>query len=417
MKEKAKSLTKTFFAIVVIGFFLMIFTYLLPMGRIRGRILSGKVVFPAYQTFIGYETTQLDSWTDSLILGEIAHKEPKVGILKNAMGVYGVADGVESFNAYVAGDTSKVTSYERYWHGNLVVLKPLFIFFDYETVKHLIFFFQIIMVYLIIKLMKKNTLEKYTIPFIVSIFLIHPEVMGISLQYSAMYNLLLVSLAVLLKFKDKIFEKDLLMHYFLITGMLTSFFDFLTFPAIIFGVPIVFYFLLDKEGKTFKERLKKLIIYGITWSVGYIGMWFSKWVLASIVFQTNCIKQGINTIFYRSGTTDFTRIDALVRNLSVYRFRGYITIFIMMILYYGYRLYKNRKNINKELLINCLPIAAVGLIPFVWYLVVSNHSYIHYWMTYREMIIFFFATQCVLEYLINNKDRRIESEKRSIKNR
>ena len=40
----------------------------------------------------------------------------------------------------------------------------------------------------------------------------------------------------------------------------------------------------------------------------------------------------------------------------------------------------------------------------------SNHSYIHYWMTYRELLIFWLAMFCGLELLTNNEES-IENEK------
>lgn len=415
MLKKTRNLIIVFFLTVLLGFGLMVFTYMLPSGRVKNNIANSDTSFSVNDLISGYHTTHLDNYTDSLILGELAYKNPDVGVIKNAMGVYGVVEGTESFQKFISGQEAYITTYERYWHGNLAVLKPLFIFLKYQDVQLLMFLVEFFMLFMIVTLMRKNKLDKYIIPFLISVFLIHPETIGLSFQYSAMYCVLLLSLIILLQFKDKIFDKKLLIYYFMIIGMATSFFDFLTYPAITFGVPIVFYYLLEKEDVSLKDRFKKIILYGILWCIGYLGMWFSKWVIASIVFQENCIKQAINIIFFRSSAEEFSRLSVITTNLGIYKHYTYLIVFLCAILYYGIRLYKNKENISKERMLLSIPLLLICLIPFAWYLVVSNHSYIHYWMTYRELIILFFAGQCLVEYNIIDKKRSDIGEKRRTK--
>lgn len=38
-----------------------------------------------------------------------------------------------------------------------------------------------------------------------------------------------------------------------------------------------------------------------------------------------------------------------------------------------------------------LPILIVALYPYVWYLIMSNHSQIHYWFTYRAQLVALFG--------------------------
>jgi len=198
--------------------------------------------------------------------------------------------------------------------------------------------------------------------------------------------------------------------------MATSFFDFLTYPAVTFGILIVFYYLVDDQEKSTKRKFLNILIYGILWSIGYFSMWFSKWVIASIVFHEDCITKAIDMILFRSSTTEFSRLDAIFANLGVYNHCSYLIIFISLILYYLIRLYKYRNNIQKKKLMSSIPILLVSIIPFTWYFVISNHSYIHYWMTYRELCILFFALQCFFEYNIDNRVRS-HNEKRSRKSK
>ena len=45
-----------------------------------------------------------------------------------------------------------------------------------------------------------------------------------------------------------------------------------------------------------------------------------------------------------------------------------------------------------------LPIGVVALYPYIWYLVMSNHSQIHYWYTYRAQVLTMFG---ILVFVVN----------------
>ena len=78
------------------------------------------------------------------------------------------------------------------------------------------------------------------------IFIFHsPEVIGLSMQYAPIFFIMLISVFILLKFKDKLLENNNLIYYFLIIGMATSFFDLLTYPLITLRTPLIFYLLLE----------------------------------------------------------------------------------------------------------------------------------------------------------------------------
>ena len=51
-----------------------------------------------------------------------------------------------------------------------------------------------------------------------------------------------------------------------------------------FGIPLIFILLLDSDGNC---GLAEIIKYGIDWALGCVGMWASKWVIASIVLKGN----------------------------------------------------------------------------------------------------------------------------------
>lgn len=402
MFKTTRNLAIIFFILVIFGFLLMVMTYSLPNDNVNEMVTGNEIVFPPQNILYKDYTTSLDLYTEKVILSELSFYNQNLSLTQNAMSVYGTS-GNEAYDQYVSGDESCVDGYARYWHGNLVPLKILFLFFDYYTIKILEYFFEFILLIAVIKACIENNLKNYIVPFLLGLFFIHPEVIGLSFQFSTVYDIMLIAIFIQIKFKDILFKKERLLYYFLIVGMATSFFDLLTYPLLSFGGPMIFYLLLERDKKSLKDNLKSILMFGFIWAIGFFGMWFSKWVIASLVLNQNIIVDGIINTLIRTSSTEFTRIDAVLSNMFIYKKKSYAIIMILISAYYIKRIIAARRNITYDDLKRVLPYAAIAALPFIWYFLLSNHSYIHFWFTYRELFIFFFALMCAVENLLNKK--------------
>lgn len=56
----------------------------------------------------------------------------------------------------------------------------------------------------------------------------------------------------------------------MLTGMLTSYVDFLTYPVVALAFPLIFYFILDQENSPLKN-LWHMIFYSGMWAAGIAG--------------------------------------------------------------------------------------------------------------------------------------------------
>ena len=77
-------------------------------------------------------------------------------------------------------------------------------------------------------------------------------------------------MCLLVRFQSR-FEKDGVVLFFLGTGMVTSYVDFLTYPLITFGLPCVLWLMLEKDRQ--KNALLLLVQLALAWGIGYAGMW------------------------------------------------------------------------------------------------------------------------------------------------
>ena len=404
MFKTIRNLVIIFVILVMLGFSLMVVSYTIPTDNAYASFSEDEVLADGlYHSMIpGYNSTRLDLYTDSKILSAVSYYDENNSLVYNAMKIYGTKG--MNFDKYIKGEEKIIQPHSHYWYGNLVVLKPLFYFIDYNSFKVLELFFELIIVLAIIRQMIENNLKKFIVPFLLSLFLIHPEVIGYSLQYSTMFNIMTISVFILLKFRDVLFKNNRLFYYFLIIGMATSFFDLLTYPLVSFAVPMIFYLLLERDKSNLRDNIIKFFLFGLTWSLGYVGMWASKWILASIFLDENIVLVAFNKLLFRTSVSEFSRIDVILLNLSVYKHKSYLIIFCIIAAYYAKRIINSKEKIKMANLKRLLPFLLMAILPFLWYFFASNHSYIHFWFTYRELFIFFFAILCSFELIIKNEE-------------
>ena len=63
--------------------------------------------------------------------------------------------------------------------------------------------------------------------------------------------------------------------------------------------------------------------------------------------------------------------------------------------------------IPKKPLVKIIPWIAVGLIPYAWYVVAANHSYMHVWFTYRgQLAAVISAIMIYFEFIDTNKIKK-----------
>ncbi len=167
---------------------------------------------------------------------------------------------------------------------------------------------------------------------------------------------------------------------------------------------MIFVLLLDDQDNHIFPCMIKIIKYSFIWGFGYIGMWVAKWIIGSIVLKENLLENAYKTILWRSSTTEYSRFDAIKVNFAVYKKKIYFLIFGGLLIYYFIRLLKYRKEMNcMNGIKKSIPFMILALMPCLWYFFASNHSHIHYWFTYRSLMIFFFSVMIVFEKILSSQ--------------
>lgn len=405
---------------IILGFLLLIAVYALPVDRMEVRVLESVPTLDTASggeerlepVLAGYKTTILDNFTDAILLSTAIYRSDE-SLIKQATNLYRYAyPGSLSQHALVQLLETGVSheepfTYERYWLGSMVILKPLLMVMNYVDIRMLNTIVQGGILIWIIVLMQKRGLVRYILPFALSLIVITPAIIGYSLQYSTVFYVFSIAMLILLLRPKLVFERIGTSTFFLLIGMMTSYTDFLTYPIATFGMPFMLTLLLSKE-ENGRKAWAMLINLGIWWVAGYLGMWAGKWVI-TLLFSGNeaFSKSLLDTLTTRSSLStldeSFSYIDVFRINLDVFKMRPYKLLGLCTFLGYGLGLlkaFKNRKTLSFSY---ALVFLATALLPFAWYVIASNHSYIHPHFTSRALMVTAFSFCCLLTRFMEQK--------------
>lgn len=294
--------------------------------------------------------------------------------------------------------------YSRYWHGYLVILRPLLLIFNITTMRIILTILICALLLYVLKLIYKKLGITTSIIFFIGFLLTEMFFIGLSLQGAPIVIIMLISSILVLK-KEKIS----LLNFFVI-GSLTNFFDFLTSPIITLAIPLILDILIKQkknEFYTIKDYLKMVFIPSITWLLAYAGTWAAKWIIMQMFCNRNIIEVAFEQIKYRSFKTECTYYMEFV---SIFEklLNGVPVMLLAMIgfiIYILKNLY-NIKNIEtKQNFRNLIPFAIIGMFPIIWGCILKNHTYNHAFFTYRILMVFAICFGIILDKISIKKQK------------
>ena len=403
--KELKPFAKTFFILIAVFFVSMTLVYCIPTSWIQGNVeksievLEGEGEYPMY--FFYRHSAIIDIHTDKLMYESLIQNRDYYNPIQAAM---------------------SINQYPRYWHGYQVLLRPLTVVFQVQELRylgmltfHLLFFWSA-------WLMAKKTKPLYAMFYVLTVASGYVVFLPVCFQFLTTFLVLFVSLIVLLRRYDK--NKPLpavkWMLYFFIVGMVENFFDFLTYPILTLGIPLVLLLWLRvrDEQADFRGNFWFMFKASLSWFFGYALTWISKWLLSAAILGVRYFWRTMSVVQYRmegSEEEPLDRIGTIQRNLKAWlnvQDGGVISwskiallILIVAVVLIIWRKLKDWKAVGAY-----LPILFVAAYPYIWYLVMSNHSQIHYWYTYRAQLVALFAGLVFLAAILRERKPEEKAE-------
>ncbi|WP_288291829.1 hypothetical protein [uncultured Varibaculum sp.] len=288
---------------------------------------------------------------------------------------------------------SQAGDYTRYWHGYLVVLKPLLLVLNPAEIRYLNLVLQLVLVGLTCLLITRTTTPKMLLPVLATYVFLNPVATALSFQYYSIFYCTVIGVLAILIGHVYFQRYRLWPAFFLVLGMAVSFLDFLTYPVLALGIPLLVYVLVCKE-----SNLYKVVGNSVVWSVGYVGFWGLKWVLAAL-FANQPLSNVKEYIYFRLDSSgrgadlanrfSFNRLDGIKNNLAEVTQSSPLTLLLFLsLLLLGALLTLKIVRFDKFSAFTMgknICIIVVAIYPLLWYLVILNHSAIHSFFTYRGL--------------------------------
>lgn len=431
---------------------LLFITSCIPRELIQDNCERSAQYYIAHELFeakSGYESDRMvDNYADSILHNIIYQLDTSDPVSSSLRASYYHADRTsvaESFYEAVYGTKESNVNYDRYWHGSMVILRPLFIITDIQGVRLILGGCVAILGLIILILLWKMKQRALAVIYLLGMMVIDAFMLFRCLEYVMPFLVLQTTLLYIcasynrkqkramerfgngqeyMRMMDSgLWVFDSYRPMFLVVGIVTAFVDFLTTETLTFTIPMLFLLVfgnsLYEQGRTasvqevlhgkqiLQKRVIKLTQCGFCWFVGYAGMFLSKWLVSAACFGLDAFMSSVRQAAVRIngavGATDNTNLSetanlfervygAIWHNLaSLFSMRGtlfsgrvtvavWITIAVTVALVYLFRVRKIDWS-------RYLPWFVLALLPYVRYMALSNHAYLHFFFTYRAQLI------------------------------
>lgn len=429
----------TFIITVFSCMLLLVGTSCIPQLAVAEQVRSSAEYFEDRALFPylldGQFNCRQDNYADAILINILYHigQAPDESLFSSVMrGAYYNEERQnvnEALAIAVEAPQHANVDYFRYWHGSLVLLRPLFVLTDVTGVR-LILGIMAILSYLAASILLWKKGERAIAICLFAGFLLVNGWMGmLCIEYVTMLLLSgVISLLIVLSnhHETEIWNRHKrVLILMVLSGVLTCFLDFLTTETLTFTIPMFLELVLErhvswknqevqnnvKSGKQkpigqFGRDLRWTLTCGIVWGFSYAGMFLIKWGLSAVLFGKEAFLAALSSASERvSGTVHLgdTSLDpeasglqrlsgALSRNISaLFPFRdemntavGVLLFFLVLFVCFACIYVLHTKEFSFGKIGIFLVLAAL---PYVRYLALSNHSYMHYFFTYRAQMI------------------------------
>ena len=354
-------------------------------------------------TVLGLNCSKADYYADAVLLNIAYYLDPDHPAESISLARFYSEDALDwngmvtvYFPAAVEKKPEPNQQYLRYWHGSLTIVRPLLIWFSISGIYKLLGTVLWILLGIIVILLFRKGFGKEAVAFMLAMIAVSIWFVPVCLEYIWMFLLMAVTslIVIHLSFKQKYQRMP---GIFLCAGIIASFLDFFTTETITLLIPLLFMYMIwhrQREGSPDWFTAAKCTVL---WGAGYVAMWMTKWGFAAAVLKKDVMPYVRNSITEHLGLSDQLSLPQLwwksirlnMRNLFPFNY-GLIGAVVTLLLFFGLVFIPVllgritlEKQFRKEWVIFYL---IIGMVPYIRYFVLSSHSSVHGWFTYRAQV-------------------------------
>lgn len=385
-----------FFCTCIICMGFMIITAMIPQKWIQTGSETSALYFMEHELFPclveGENNTKYDNYADCIsfhVAYQMDDSKPFQSVIMAGYYDHPRKNVNDDYYSAVFEGKKSNTSYFRYWHGSLCILRPLLCFMGVRGIRRTLTGILVLLnIFLGIILWKKNQKQLLAI-YIISLLLLKIWVVAFSVEY-IMAFIVMTAITICYVICEKSSNEQFL-YLSVVSGALTTYFDFLTVETITFTIPLLFLLVLKNNRKTLrtcKEEFKFILSSGMLWLFSYGGMFLIKWILSAGIMGKRAFYDVADTAGNRINSENsifkhwFSGITYNISCLFKNREDAILPAIILAVLILIF--FIKGKELSRLLLL-------LSLIPYLRYLIINSHSCLHYFFTYRAQLVMIMA--------------------------
>lgn len=418
------------FAVVLFLLWLLLFlSTIIPNSLIRDNMEHSALVYKertAFEFTNGDKFNSVaDHYADSIWLNvswNMGEGKPLISSIRT--NYYDGGEFGENAGLYlsITQGAEPNNDYTRYWHGTAMFIRLGHLITDVEGVKLIGFIAFLFLVGLTIFILARKKHWDMAVILALSIAAVQIWNIRLSMEYQPAFILAFLFIPLFITLERR--GDKWLTILSVISGTAVAFFDFLTTETVTILLPLALVVAVrTKENRlgTLKKNLLLLLKCGICWVLSYSGAFIVKWLIASMVTNTNAFETALSSAMERIGNKVEMYADkpksifsSVVANLSMLfgsemrvesgrtAFGIIFAILVLLSLWYLFR--------GKQMkLVAALLLFGMGFLVLIRCMVLNNHSYLHCFFTYRALVtpVFaLFSVTCLNIELPQKKRRR-----------
>lgn len=375
------------FVLLIVGFVLFgLVSFLVPDKAVREHIAASAPQLVAETNYpraiMDLKQCEMDNFTDALIMSQVYNMDrqrPLWSVMSMVRTADFDPDQPGALLKTVQGVPQEPRPYPRYWHGSTFLYRWMLAFMEINSIRFTLFLLSSLLLLACCGLLLRHLGWLRTLFFAFAFVMVYGYVMQFSMQFFPVLAIALVG--VMLTVHGTAKGKDLRWLFFLL-GAITCYFDLLTVPLLTLGLPLAVWLAMKEDAPvSLWEGLKQLVMLSLLWGLGFALSFGAKWGLATLLTGEDVFTDAYGASMYRMEADDFTRWDAVSFNYEMIN-TSLVWVVAGVVLLYAVIQSIRKPGVAKVWLKRPLFLLIV-LMPYVWYLLLANHSYLHWWFTYR----------------------------------
>jgi 4-hydroxybenzoate polyprenyltransferase len=294
----------------------------------------------------------------------------------------------------------------NYWNGYLIFLKPAMIIFDIAGVFVLLILILAAAVTWLFIWMRKYIGKVESIFLLLAILLTLP--INNLLMLDALPDLIqaVFSSVLVIYMLQKKIQKKYFIWLFAGFGMIQVFMNCLMIPLITLTLPLAIYLLYTAKNHRGSATFKTVFKFCVAWAFGYAFSFLTCWIVSAMMMEINVfvfIREALSEFLYRSAGT-YDNYSGL--NLTLMAMKLNLQLVPAVIVLGLFMAISMVVSLRKDNFKKFLPFLFVSLLPFLWIVILSNHSFVHYPYIRAIFIPTILIWLCLIKYLHSEKQQK-----------